>query len=66
MGNKFWKEIDTAPLYESILFNTDEGILEGYLDKNRKLNPTSFDFHGCGCCSGHYPKPTHWAEIPDE
>lgn len=66
-----WRPIETAPKdgtpvllyvkeYSSTV--TIEGWWQGGLDGNWAC--VWLDVHGCGCCSGSDPNPTHWMPLP--
>lgn len=62
-----WQPIETAPKDMSvILCYSDEGVYQGKYWANSDLwYPLILDCHGCGCCGGDIPKPTHWMPLPE-
>ena len=59
-----WRPISTAPTNVSVLIDADEGVIEAFLE-NGEWKPIVLDYHGCGCCGGLNPKPTHWMPLPE-
>jgi hypothetical protein len=74
-----WQPIETAPKDEtSVLILTMEYkkrvVTEAYFQKDEDEEyvddggywvPVTLSIHGCGCCRGSYPKPTHWVPLLD-
>ena len=66
-----WQPIHTAPIGRAVLILCDEGVIEamlgegeeGILNRAIQWHPIVLDCHGCGCCAGDYPDPTHWATL---
>jgi len=59
-----WQPIETAPKDGTdILVLNKEGVFEAYKDRGLWFHLVS-DYHGCGCCSGDFEKPSHWMPLP--
>lgn len=46
----------------------DLAVIEAKYFENKNssgFSPAWLDCHGCGCCGGGLPKPTHWQPLPE-
>jgi hypothetical protein len=68
-----WRAIESAPRDGThVLLLVDEYSIEGwwvvredYYGNDRSAwQPATLDWHGCGCCQGSEPEPTHWMPLP--
>lgn len=58
-----WQPIETAPKDGTKILIFAEGVVtEAHYDIDY-WKPIWLDVHGCGCCGGDNPKPTHWAPL---
>jgi hypothetical protein len=61
-----WRPIKTAPKDKLILLLIDDQAIEGAYEKwCDEFRPMRLDSHGCGCCAGDDPPPTHWQKLPE-
>jgi len=64
-----WQPIETAPFETAVLIWADEGVIEASLERKSptlvEWVPITLDYHGCGCCGGGSPEPTHWMPMPE-
>lgn len=66
-----WQPIETAPKDGSdILILTSEyekrKVTSAYYEsEDDTWVPVKLSVHGCGCCRGDYPKPSHWMPLPE-
>jgi hypothetical protein len=63
-----WQTIDSAPKDGTpIIILVHEGdermAIEARFDE-KGWYPIWLDMHGCGCCGGERPVPTHWIPKP--
>lgn len=65
-----WEPIETAPKdgTKIVLYGyPDYQEFIGYYHKiYDRWEPQWLECHGCGCCAGRYPKPTHWFPLPEK
>ena len=61
-----WNSIETAPQDETrVLVFVDGYVTEGWFEDG-KWDVAWLDYHGCGCCGGGRPAPTHWMTRPED
>lgn len=59
-----WLSIETAPDDTPVLVYVNGVCIEGeYSSKWTQWSYEGLDSHGCGCCAGSDPPPTHWARL---
>ncbi len=64
-----WMPIESAPRDGTrVLLCLEGSVIEGWFEP---LSPFAegwqavhLELHGCGCCSGGGPQPTHWRPLP--
>lgn len=62
-----WMPIATAPKDGAdVLLLSEEGVYQGYWcgGKRPGFSALVLDVHGCGCCGGSDPTPSHWMPLP--
>lgn len=72
MSTQEWQPIESAPKDgTSVLLLVNNFAIEGLwcqpVDRNRRPFwdiATIIAVHGCGCCGGDNPEPTHWMPLP--
>lgn len=62
-----WMPIETAPKDGTpILIYAEDCVIEAScLKEYQRWDVVRLDVHGCGCCGGPSPKPTHWMPRPE-
>lgn len=63
-----WLDIEIAPkdgtpVIISVLEGGDRMAIEARFSEDHWY-PVWLDTHGCGCCGGDRPTPTHWIPLP--
>lgn len=72
MKSKWIKCSECMPEYgRSVLAFEDGAMFESTYgpppwDTSRppRWDPVTLDIHGCGCCAGEHPIPSHWMPLP--
>jgi hypothetical protein len=68
-----WRTIESAPKDGThVLLLADGLAIEGWWqayktffgEEKSRWEPATLNCHGCGCCAGGDPKPTHWMPLP--